>query len=139
MQNQILGAMSNAERYFLSDPRIYGAILAGCVAMLFCSHRVLGGWKTQAGVKVEQVTLFIVVLFIVLAFLTGQSALSIDFDWSGEFAVEVVCAFGFILSIRLVRFRGWFYRGAGLLFAVVYGYAIYSTLAAWTVRGHERW
>jgi len=132
--------MSEFEPSFLFDSRVYAAVGITCVGMLLCSRRVLGGWPMRGRVKAEHVPLLLAML--VLPLIISLSAFCFVrglWDFGDEFAVGILCAFGLVLSLRLVRYRGWFYRGAGVLLSFLYGYAIYSTLAAWMARGRVVW
>jgi len=87
-----------------------------------------------ASLSVERVSLALPFLILLVTFFVINP---VAFDWSGEYAEAILYAFGFAFSVQLWRFRGWLYRGVGLLFGIFYGYNIYATILAWVVRAEH--
>ena len=118
----------------LTDYRTYAAAAIGSAGAMLSSRRMLERWPAVSQrFSVERVALVLPFLIFVCAFFLS----GIVFDWSGEFAGGILCAFGFVFSLQLLRFRSWWYRGVGLLFALFYAYNIYGTIHAWIARAEH--
>ena len=119
---------------FLTDYRTYVATAIGSAGAMLSSRRMLARWPAVSErFSVEHIALVLPFLILVCAyFLSG-----IPFDWSGEFAGGILCAFGFGFSLQLFRFRSWWCRGVGLLFGLFYSYCIYGTIHAWIARAEH--
>src|SRR5439155_15497608 len=100
--------MNDSTRHFLSDVRAYEAVGVGLIGVLLCSRRLLGAWPSRGRVKSEHATLSVSALLLLLAIFFGPMA----FDWGGELATGILCAFGFALAVQLLRFPGWLDRGS---------------------------
>ncbi len=122
--------MNDSVRYFLTDARAYAAVGAGLIAILLSSRRILGSWPIRGRVKPEDAKLCFAVLMLLLGIFFSPMA----FDWSGEFAVAILFAFGLALAVELIRSRGWRYRVAGILLALLYCDAIYGVVRTWIAR-----
>jgi hypothetical protein len=118
---------------FLTDYRTYVATGIGLVGVALSSRRVLERWPFCGRLPAARVCLALPFLIFLCAFFFG----GVPFDWNGEFAGGILCAFGFVLSIHLLRFRNWFHRGVGLLFVIFYAFLIYDTARAWIARGNN--
>jgi len=119
---------------FLTDYRTYVAVAIGSAGAVLSSRRVLERWPiVNQRIAVEHAALVLPFLILVCAFFLS----AIPFDWSGEFAGGILCAFGFGFSLHLFRFRSWWCRGIGFLFALFYACSIYGTIHAWIARAEQ--
>ena len=112
---------------FLTDSRTYIALGIGCSGLVLSSNRAV---ERLPGLSAERISVALPFLILISVFLLRVY----EFDWDGEFAEGILSAFGFVLSLRLFRFRGRLYRGVGLLFCLLYGYGIFGIIHTWIVR-----
>ncbi len=140
-------------RGILTDSRIYIATAIGLAGMILSSRRVIEqspALSLRFSEKRMALMMPLAILFsdiFILSFVPYESrggfasqffaGFERKFDWVGGLAHGILYAFGFVFSLRLVRIRDWLHRGVGLLFAVLYAYAINGTIHAWIARAEN--
>jgi len=87
----------------------------------------------QKGISAEIIAASLPVFHFFIIFFFGAMA----FDWSGEFADSILCAFSLIYSVRLLWFRRRWLFCLGVIFSLFYCYLIYGMLMAWTARAEN--
>jgi len=115
----------------VTDSRTYLATAIGLAGVFFSSKRGPEHWQV-AGWKISARWAALLLPTVIL--ISGFFLEVLQFDWSGEFALGIMWAFGFVFSLNLFNFSGKLMRGAGLLFALFFSYCIYGILHGWLAR-----
>jgi len=118
-------------RTIVTDYRTYLAAAIGFGGVWLSSARQQERWRVLGqGITSRQAALSLPFLILISALFLSR----FQFDWSGEFAAGILCAFGFAFSLNLFNFPGKLIRGTGLLFLLFYSYSIYGIIHMWISR-----
>jgi hypothetical protein len=113
------------------DYRTYLAAAIGFGGVALSSRRQDERWRVLGREISAQQAALSLPFFILISvfFLSG-----LQFDWSGEFASGILCAFGLAFSLKLFNFHARLIRGTGLLFVLFYSYGVYGIIHTWISR-----